>query len=186
MDMFEITICGRGGQGSKLAAQILAEAALEDGKYSQAFSQYGPERTGAPVTSYARISNQPILTHQPIIKPNAVLILDSSLLKDLNFNNDEVLIINICPNIKLEKLKNKTYKIDASDIALKILGKDLPNVAMLGALIKITDLLKLPSLEKRIKEYFAKKYNDKMAEQNIKALQEGYKTILCPVVQFRK
>ncbi len=182
--MFEITIHGRGGQGSKLAAQILAEAALEEGRYSQAFSQYGPERTGAPVISYARISDKPILTHQPIIKPNVVLILDSSLLKDLSFNNDEALIINICSDIKLEKIKNKIYRLDASDIALKILGKDFPNTVVLGALVKATGILKIFSLENRIKNYFSKKLNNNLVEKNIKALQEGYKTILCPVVEL--
>ncbi len=176
--MFEITIYGRGGQGGKLAAQLLAEAALEEGKYSQAFSRYGPERTGAPVISYARISEDPILTHQPIIQPNVALILDSSLLKDFKFGKED-LIINICPDIKLESFKNKVYRLDASDIALKNLGRDFPNIVMLGALIKVTNLLKLSSLEPRIKNYFINKSNIGIAEKNIKALQEGYKKTIC-------
>lgn len=175
--MFEITIYGRGGQGGKLAAQLLAEAALEEGKYSQAFSQYGPERTGAPVMSYVRISEKPILTHQPIISPDVALILDSSLLKDFRFGKEN-LIINICPGVKLESFKNQVYRLDASDIALKILSRDFPNVVMLGALIKATNLLKLTSLEKKIENYFINKSMG-MAEKNIKALQEGYKKTIC-------
>lgn len=193
--MFEIKIHGRGGQGAKMAAEILARAALLEGKFIQAFPEYGPERSGAPIVSYVRISSQPIKTYQPIVSPQAVLVLDSTLLEVVNvaqgLNKKDVLIINSLLNTKpcsftprmapplsnlptSYKLQATSYFIDASTIALKYIKKDKPNTVLLGALAKASGIVKLESLVKIIKEIFEPKLGKEGVAGNVKAVKEGY------------
>jgi pyruvate ferredoxin oxidoreductase gamma subunit len=173
--MYEIRIHGRGGQGAKMAAEILGRAALLEGKFIKAFPEYGPERSGAPVASYVRISSQPIKTYQPVISPQAVLVLDPTLLEVVNVKKGlaekGILIINSSPDWQLPR---KSQQINASEIALKYIGKDKPNTVLLGALAKISRIVKLESLIKIIREIFQSKLDRKEIEANIKALKEGY------------
>ena len=183
--IYEIRIHGRGGQGAKMAAEILARAALLEGRFIQAFPEYGPERSGAPVVSYVRISShhvarerrgQPIKTHQPVISPQAVLVLDPTLLEAVEvvtgLKKNNFLIIN--SNVKCQMSNVKCYCIDASSIALKYIGKDKPNTVLLGVLAKVSGIVKLESLIKIIKEIFEAKLGKEGVEANVKAVKEGY------------
>jgi 2-oxoacid:acceptor oxidoreductase gamma subunit (pyruvate/2-ketoisovalerate family) len=182
--MFEICIYGRGGQGAKSAAQFIVEAALKEGKFIQAFPEYGPERSGAPVVAYVRISDQKILTHEPILRPKAVLVLDEDLIETIDITKglekNGILIINSSKknNENFKQFNFVKYKIkfiDASKIALEFIKKDKPNTAMLGLLVKTTKIIKLENLIKVIKEYFLAKLGEKEAMANVMAIIEGNK-----------
>lgn len=184
--MFEIRIHGRGGQGAKMAAEILARAALREGKSIQAFPEYGPERSGAPVVSYVRISTQPIKTHQPVVSPQAVLVLDPTLLDVVDvaqgLDKKGILIVNSVIDQKnfptSYKLQATSYFIDASSIALKYIKKDKPNTVLLGVLAKVSGIVKLESLVEIIQEIFQSKLGKEEVEANVKAVRNGFKTIL--------
>lgn len=173
--MFEIRIHGRGGQGAKSAAQFVAETAAGEGKFIQAFPEYGPERSGAPVVAYVRISDQEILTHEPVVSPNVVLVLDETLMETINiikgFKKDGILIIN---SSKKDQKNNIKY-LDASKIALEFIKKDKPNTPMLGALVKSTQIVKLENLIKVVEKYFLNKIGKQGAMANIMAIKVGYK-----------
>ena len=145
-DLVEIRWHGRGGQGAKTAALLLGDAALASGKYIQAFPEYGPERMGAPVASFNRISPKPILLHSGVTNPDIVVVLDPTLIESVNvtegMNEGGVLIVNterapkdvksdcsVIPGIKV-------FTVDASRISIDCIGKEIPNTPMLGALIK--------------------------------------------------
>ncbi|PKL72675.1 pyruvate synthase [Candidatus Kuenenbacteria bacterium HGW-Kuenenbacteria-1] len=178
--MFEIRIHGRGGQGAKSSAQFIAEAALKEGKFIQAFSEYGPERSGAPVVAYVRISDQEIKTHEPVICPSVILVLDETLIKAVDvakgLKKDGILIINSSKNadVQFRHLFQNIKILDASSIALEFIGKDKPNTAMLGALVKITQVVKLENLIKVIKKHFLIKVGEQGAKANITAVKKGY------------
>ncbi len=175
--MFEIRIHGRGGQGAKSAAQFIAEAAMEQGKFIQAFPEYGPERSGAPVVAYVRISDQEIQTHEPVIFPNAVLVLDETLAETISttkgLKKNGILIINSSK----KNQKNNVKYLNASKIALQFIKKDKPNTAMLGALIKKTQIVKLENLINVVKKHFLNKIGKQSAMANVMAVKEGYKKL---------
>lgn len=179
--MFEIRIHGRAGQGAKLAAQLLADAALIEGKYAQAFPEYGPERTGAPVISYCRISDQEIRAHYPILKPDAVLVLDSSLLEVVDFKIGVEVKTDLIINSQLGAgdLKQKyawpgkVYTLPASEMSEKILGADRPNTVLLGLFAQLSKVVRLESLEQVLRQVFASK-KPELIEKNISALAAGY------------
>lgn len=185
-DTFEIIFFARAGQGAKTAAEIVAQAAMQEGKYIQAFPYYGPERSGAPTRAYVRISNNPIRQHEPIIDPDAVVILDETLLasQDVakNLDRNESLVINSrrsAEEIKkdIPNFQGIVYAIDALDMALKITGSPAINSVILGKLVKVTEIVKLESIISEFREIFIKKIGKELAEKNIKAIQEGYDAI---------
>ncbi len=182
-EMFEILWHGRGGQGAKTAATMVAHAAMEEGQYSQGFPEYGPERMGAPIKGYTRISKSPITVHCNITKPNAVIVLDSSLLAaiDITQGTDEnaIFIINtkLTPAEVREHLglkSGKVYTVDATGIAIDEVGRPIPNIPVIGALVKATELLSLESCRKDIAKKFEAKFGSKIVEGNLKALQRAY------------
>jgi len=184
--MFEVRFHGRGGQGAKSAAQFLVEAAMNEGKHIQAYPDYGPERSGAPVRTYARISDEPIITHEPVTKPKAVVVLDATLLETIDvaegLDNDGVLIINSKENkdffkSKL-KFKGKIYIIDASLIALKLINRDSPNTAILGALVKATKIVELKQMKNVIIHGFLRKLGKSAAEHNGECVGQGYDAVV--------
>jgi len=178
--MFEICIYGRGGQGAKSAAQFIVEAALKEGKFIQAFPEYGPERSGAPVVAYVRISNQEILTHEPISHSKAVLVLDESLIEVLDttkgLEKNGIVIINSSKK-NCKNFKQNVIFFDASKIALEFIKKDKSNTAMLGALVRATQIIKLENLIKVIEGHFLAKIGEKETMANIMAVKEGSKII---------
>jgi pyruvate ferredoxin oxidoreductase gamma subunit len=182
----EIRWHGRGGQGAKTASLLLAESALEEGKYIQGFPEYGPERMGAPMQSFTRISQAPISLHSHVRTPDAVVVLDSTLLDTvdvtLGLPEKGVILVNSpeTPQAMRKKLglnKGKVFTVDATSISLEILGKNLPNTPMLGALIKVTSLLNLDTVASSIKHKFGKKFSSRIIEGNIEAIKKAYEEV---------
>ncbi len=185
--MFEIRIHSRGGQGAKTIGQILAEAAIEDGKFTEAFAEYGPERAGAPMQVFVRISDKPILIHNNIQNPDMVVLADPSLLGIVDvvagLKKNGTIIINTAK--KSDEIKSlfksakawKIYSLDATKIAVETLGKDFSGIVLMGALNKITGIVSKAALEEELEEIFAKKKGKEMAEKNILAFRRGYEAV---------
>jgi len=189
-DMTEIRWHGRGGQGAKTAALLLGESAIKvGGKYVQAFPEYGPERMGAPVASYDRISSDPIVIHSPVIHPSVVLVLDETLMDTVDVTKglpeDGVLLINSPFSTDEVRTKVKGWKgkklitLDASKIAEKNIGKPIPNTPMMGALIGATGLLDIKAFLEDTKKKLEKKFRTKphVIDGNMKAIEEAYEEV---------
>ena len=183
-NIYQIRIHSRGGQGAKTAAQILAEAAITNGKFAQAFSEYGPERSGAPMKTFFRISDQPIRLHCDVKSPDLILVVDPSLLDTIDVTegliDGGVVIVNCGHNpseIKkhLKKKNCEVYNLDGTKIAMELFGKDIPNMPMIGAVVKITKLISCEQLIKSVREKFTRKLGEKLTEKNVEALKKGYK-----------
>lgn len=180
--MLEIRIHGRGGQGGVTSAELLAKAAIEKGKYAQAFPSFGPERRGAPVEAFVRISDEPIKIREKIYEPDVVLVLDPTLLDvvkvDAGLKTSGLVVVNT-PE-KAEEIKEKynypkIAQVDALKIVMEILGVPITNTAMLGALLKATSLLKPEDMQ----EVLLERFGSKLGPKNLKALQAAFeKTIL--------
>jgi len=183
----EIRWHGRGGQGAKTAALLFAESAIEEGKYSQGFPDYGPERMGAPMRGFTRIDNKPIRIHSQITNPEIVAVLDQTLLDIVDVTEglpeDGTIIINTSkkPEEIRKKLNLKGRKlctVDATKISLDTLGKDIPNTVMIGAIIRATEILDMKTLIHNIEKKFSKKYNKAVAEANVKAINRAYDEVI--------
>ncbi|MFH0832937.1 MAG: pyruvate ferredoxin oxidoreductase subunit gamma [Candidatus Aenigmatarchaeota archaeon] len=170
--MIEIRIHGRGGQGAVTASEVLAIAVFKAGKYSQAFPSFGPERSGAPVEAYCRIDNKFINIRTHIYEPDYLLVLDSSLLYSIDITKglkkNGMIVINSENKIKIKDFK--VFNVNATKIAIDVLGKAIVNTAMLGAFAKATNLVSMKNLEEAIKERFPKD----LAEKNILAIRKAY------------
>ncbi len=178
--MYQIRIHGRGGQGVVTAAELIAIAAFNNGYESQAFPSFGVERTGAPIEAFARIDNKPIRTREHVYAPDALIIQDPTLIGVVDLekgcHEDTLIIINSSvpkENLKIKFPLNNTYIIDATKIALEILGKNIVNTVILGQFAKVNHLISLDGLKKAIKQKFAKK-NKKLIDKNIKAVTSAF------------
>lgn len=182
---FEIRIHSRGGQGAKTIGQILAEAGIEDGKFVEAFAEYGPERSGAPMQVFVRISAKPIRVHSNIKNPDIVILADPSLLGVVDITGglkkDGLLLVN---SSKTEadiravlQCKQKIYNLNATQIAVDALGKDFSGIVLMGALNKIAGIVSKKALEEELVEIFARKKGKEVAEKNIQAFRKGYESI---------
>jgi len=183
---FEVRWHGRGGQGAKTAALLFGEAAMETGKYIQAFPEYGPERTGAPVKSFNRLADGPIRIHTQVLSPDVVVVLDSSLLDCLDVTDGLKeggnLIINTQESAaeigkKLASTKGfKLATVDASKIAMEILKRDVPNTVMLGAMVKVTGALEWEQMLTSIKQKLSVKFRGRteLIDGNIQAIKRAY------------
>jgi len=175
--MIEIRFHGRGGQGSVTSAELLALAAIGEGKYAQAFPSFGPERRGAPVVAFCRISEQPIRIRANIYEPDIAVVLDPTLLKIVNVaaglkpSGIVVTTSKDSPEMVRETLgiKNRIAVVDAIKIAMEVLGLPITNTAMLGSLIRAADLVKKESFIPPLKERFGR-----IAEKNIAAFERAY------------
>ncbi len=182
--MIEIRFHGRGGQGAVTAANILAEAAFLEGKYVQAFPFFGVERRGAPVTAFTRIDEKPIRIKTQIYEPDVVVVLDPSLLDTVDvtagLKEGGMVIVNTEKTREeiLQKLKKKPAKlalVDATTIALEILGLPITNTSILGAVAKATGIVKIESVEEAIKDAFS----GELGEKNARAAKEAFeKTVV--------
>lgn len=171
---------GRGGQGAWTASELLARTALAEGKYIQSFPEFGPERMGAPVAAFTRISTEPIRIHCAIYDPDVVVVLDSTLLKTVpvvaGINHaDDVIVVNssdspdkVRENLRLET--GKVWTIPATEIALKVLGSPITNTAMLGAVARATAVVSMAGIEKTVKERF----RPDLAEKNFAVIRQAY------------
>ena len=175
----EVRWHGRGGQGAWTASELLARAAIREGKYIQSFPEFGPERMGAPVKAFTRISDGPINLHCAIYSPDVVAVLDPTLLKTVpvteGLKKDGVLVINTRETpAQLEKQldfpRQQLWTISATDIAVEILGRPITNTAMLGAVARAAATVDLKSIQEAVKERFPLK----IAERNIKILEKAY------------
>jgi len=179
-ELIEIRWHGRGGQGAWTASELLAKAAILERKNIQSFPEFGPERMGAPVNSYTRISEKPIKLHCSIYNPDVVVVLDPTLIKTVpvtqGLKEKGVLIINTKEKpaevrTKLGLKTGKVWTVPATEIALKILGRPITNTAMIGAVAKATRVVSLESILKAAKERFP----PNVAEKNIAIVREAYK-----------
>ncbi len=183
-DMIEIRWHGRGGQGAKTVAEFLALVALNEGKYSQGFPEYGPERSGAPLKGYTRISSGPIKMHSAIYKPDIVLVLDPSLLESVDvcdgLKEGGMVIINT--TLTGDNLRKqfpvlegkKLWTLDADQISTDEIGRAMPNMPLLGALVKAAEVVKLESVTTDIKKEFSRKFSPRVVEGNIRAIERAY------------
>ena len=187
-NLIEIRWHGRGGQGAKTASLLLADAAFNTGKYIQGFPEYGPERMGAPLTAYNRISDTPITVHSNIYEPDYVVVVDDTLLECVpvtdGLKETGAIIINTTKSPEIIKQSLKDYKgsiytIDARKISTETLGKYFPNTSMLAAIVKVsgimTDEALLKDMETSFKHKFAKK--PEVIDGNMKALEMALKEI---------
>lgn len=185
--MTEIRWHGRGGQGTVTAAKVLADACLSGGRHVQAFPEYGPERAGAPLRAYNRISSKELRMHCPVLNPDVVSVVDATLLDSINLaegaKKDTIFVINTTKDPKeiREKLgagpSQKVYTIDATKIALECFGRAMPNSPMLGALCKVTGLISLDHLLEDVRKSFGKKFAEKVISGNLEATKRGYKEV---------
>jgi pyruvate ferredoxin oxidoreductase gamma subunit len=177
--MEQIRIHGRGGQGVVTAAELIALAAFFEGRQSQAFPSFGVERTGAPIQSFARISDKPIITREQIYAPSILIVQDSTLLETVDVfsgtTKNTIVIINSEKNKwpKLNSRFKKLYFTPATEIALEIFGKNIVNTVILGSFAKHTNLVSLDSLKKAITQKFKDK-GQTIIEKNILAVTKDY------------
>ena len=169
-NLVEIRWHGRGGQGAKTASLLLADAAFNTGKYIQGFPEYGPERMGAPITAYNRISSKPITIHSNIYYPDFVVVVDDTLLESIDVTSglkeDGGIIINTTKSSEeikelLKNYKGNIYTLDAKRISIDALGKYFPNIPMLAGIVKISNIMTdeqlINDMEDSLKHKFAKK-----------------------------
>ena len=189
----EIRWHGRGGQGAKTAALLFGEAALSLGKNIQAFPEYGPERMGAPVASFNRISSEPITLHCLITNPSIVVVLDPTLLVSVDVTagllEDGKIIVNTrqCPEDVRKQLKlkaGKVFTVDASGISKATIGREIPNTPMMGALAKVSAILDFDLMLKDTEDKLKKKFASKpeIIKGNMEAIKRAYNEVIgeCP------
>lgn len=174
---------GRGGQGVVSAAKMIAEAAILEGKYVQAFPEFGAERSGAPITAYARLSEEPMELHSFIYTPDVVVVVDRTMASvkstTAGLADDGSFVCNSggTPSELRTALglddRVKVCAIDATAIALKSLGKDIPNTPMLGALVKATQIVRVDSIERAL----AARFKGALQTSNTDALRRGYEQV---------
>jgi len=182
----EIRWHARGGQGAKTAAILVAEMAIDEGNFSQGFPEYGPERMGAPIRGFTRIGKKPITVHSSIYHPDIVVILDESLIEIIEvcegLGDGGTVIVNTTRTVDevRPQLSNKNvelFTIDANKIALDEIGRAIPNAPMMGALSRISGIVKLESILKSIEKKFGKKFSTKIVEGNIRAIKRAYEEV---------
>ncbi|NLX70339.1 MAG: pyruvate synthase [Clostridiales bacterium] len=186
--MVEIRWHGRGGQGAKTASLLLAEAAFDTGKYIQGFPEYGPERMGAPITAYNRISDEKITIHSNIYEPDYVVVVDETLIASVDvlagLKEGGAVVINSSKDPEeirplLKGYEGRIYTIDARTISVEELGRYFPNVPMLGAVVKIANLMDedvfVEAMEKSFKHKFATK--PQVIDGNMRALKRAMQEV---------
>jgi len=180
--VLEVRWHGRGGQGVWTASELLARAAIHEGKHVQSFPEFGPERMGAPVTAFTRIGTEPIRVHCAVYNPDVVAVLDPTLLKAVpvteGLSEEGTIIVNSKDNpTEIRKVlnadKGRVWAVPATEIAIKTLGIPITNTAMLGAVARVTGIVNLKSVEKIVKERFRMD----VAEKNVAVIKEAYEEV---------
>lgn len=171
---------GRGGQGAWTASILLARAAITEGKHAQSFPFFGPERSGAPVEAFARISDQEIELHSKVYEPSFVVVIDPTLIVQVpdtitaGTGKNTKLIVNTRDDggtiAKTLGFKGEVWTLAGTDIAKEVIGRPIANTAMLGALIRATNLVKLDSLFSEVK----KQFGDRIGDRNVTAIKRAY------------
>ena len=187
-NLIEIRWHGRGGQGAKTASLLLADAAFNTGKYIQGFPEYGPERMGAPITAYNRISDKPITIHSNIYEPDYVVVVDDTLLESVpvtaGLKKEGAIVINTTKSSeylkeKLNGYSGSIYTIDARKVSEETLGRYFPNTPMLAAIVKVTGIMSDEAFLEDMKGSFKHKFDKKpeVIEGNMKALELALKEV---------
>ena len=187
-NLTEIRWHGCGGQGAKTAALLLADVAFQTGKYVQGFPEYGPERMGAPITAYNRISDEKIRVHSNIYDPQYVVVVDESLLEAVDvtagLKKDGAILVNtqrtkeeIIPHLK--GYEGKVYIIDAKKVSLAAMGKYFPNTPLLAAIVKVAGIMDEETFLREMKASFSHKFASKpeVIDGNMKALEMALKEV---------
>lgn len=179
--VFEIRYHARAGQGSKTAAQLIADAGMAAGRYIQAFPFYGPEREGAPMMAFTRLSEKPIRLHSLVEHPDVVVVIDKTMvcgdvLEGMRPGGTVIANSNKSSAGLKKKLgwEGTVIAVDANEISRKYLGRVIPNTTMLGALAYYSPLIKLSDLNKVLEKKFMAKLGPEMTKANIMAVKEGY------------
>lgn len=187
-EMVEIRWHGRGGQGAKTAALLLADVAFKTGKYVQGFPEYGPERMGAPITAYNRISSDEIRVHSNIYDPDFVVVVDEGLLDTVDVTDglkeDGGIVVNTSKSPeeikkKLGGYKGAVYTIDARKVSVACLGKYFPNTPMLAAIVKVSNVMEHDTFLKEMQLSFEHKFSSKpeVIEGNMNALRMAFEEV---------
>ncbi len=181
--ILEVRWHGRGGQGAWTASELLARAAISEGKYIQSFPEFGPERMGAPVTAFTRISTEPIRLHCAVYNPDVVAVLDPTLLNSvrvadgLGEEGGDIIVNTKNEPSEIRKLlsseRGKLWTVPATEISIKILGMPITNTAMLGAVARVTGIVSLETVEKMVKGRF----RTDVAEKNFAVVKEAYQEV---------
>lgn len=185
--VFEVRWHARGGQGAVTASRFLAASALRENKYFQGFPEFGTEREGAPIQAFNRISPEKIFLHENVTKPDAVVVLDPSLLEVVDvkagLKDGSVLIINSDkePKVLREELgvrpEVNVYTIDATKIASECIGRPITNTAMVGALVRVTGLVSFKNVRDELESMFSERYRASVVQGNLKALDRAYEEV---------
>ena len=186
-DIVEIRWHGRGGQGTVTAAKVLADACLSGGRHVQAFPEYGPERAGAPLRAYNRVSSKELRMHCPVLQPQIVSVVDATLLDSINVaegaTENAIFVVNTSRDPKEIRAKlnasatQKVFTVDATKIAVDCIGRALPNAPMLGTICKVTSLVTLEHLLEDVRKSFGKKFSQKIIDGNLEATKRGYEEV---------
>ncbi|MCI7182205.1 MAG: 2-oxoacid:acceptor oxidoreductase family protein [Schaedlerella sp.] len=187
-NLTEIRWHGRGGQGAKTAALLLADVAFQTGKYVQGFPEYGPERMGAPITAYNRISDEKIRVHSNIYDPQYVVVVDESLLEAVDvtagLKKDGAILVNTQRTKEeiishLKGYEGKVYIIDAKKVSLAAMGKYFPNTPLLAAIVKVAGIMDEETFLREMKASFSHKFASKpeVIDGNMKALEMALKEV---------
>jgi pyruvate ferredoxin oxidoreductase gamma subunit len=181
--ILEVRWHGRGGQGAWTASELLGRAAIAEGKHIQSFPEFGPERMGAPVTAFTRISTEPIQIHCAVYNPDIVAVLDPTLIKTvrvaegLNEEGGNIIVNSKEEPAEIRKMlntdKGKVWTVPASDISMRILGMSITNTAMLGALARVSGIVSLETIEKMINARF----RPDVAAKNFAVVKEAYEEV---------
>ncbi len=185
---YEIRWHGRGGQGAKTAALLLADVAFKTGAYVQGFPEYGPERMGAPITAYNRISQNQIRVHSNIYTPDLVVVVDETLLESVDvtagLKENGALIVNTKRSAEeirplLKGYKGEVYTLDAREISVKALGKYFPNSPMLAAAVAVSNVMGWSSFMHEMRASYQHKFAKKpeVIDGNMKALEMTYQAL---------
>lgn len=184
--LIEIRWHGRGGQGVVTAGKLLAETAMGTGQYFQAFPDFGPERMGAPIRAFTRLSPHPITIHSQIENPDVVLVLDPTLLGTVpvadGLKEDGMLLVNTSQSPaevrQVTGLKTgKVFTVDASHIAIEEMGREITNTPMLGAFARATGIFDIEKLAEQLRAWFGKRISPEMVEANVRALRRAAEEI---------
>lgn len=188
-DLIEIRWHARAGQGAVTASKLLAETALLKGNYIQAMPEYGPERTGAPLRAYTRISDKPIDLHNNIVNPDIVVVLDETLLAIVDVTEgldaQGLLLLNTSKDAATIRKELKIPEgvrvavVDASSIALETIGRDIPNTPTVGALVYITQVVGIDALKENLIKDFGKKFSQEVVDSNLASVERATQEVVC-------
>ena len=184
----EIRWHARAGQGAVTAAKLVAETALSQDRYMQAMPEYGPERMGAPIRAFTRISDEPIEIHNNIERPNVVIVLDDSLLDVIDvtegMQDDGATIVNTCtPPEQLRRILKlpesvTVASVDASGIAMDTIKRDIPNTPMVGALARVTGVVATDATQSLLAKTFGKKFSQDVIDANLESVKRAYDEVV--------